>query len=168
MEQYNTESEYLSDYYEWFRKKVLYAIQEGLILFTDFEYSCRLELELMLKSCKSYADYRCVKDRIEREPVKRLLNKIGKHQIVIFGCGNYGKEICIELDVHGEDVVAFCDNNKSLWGNKCYEIEILPPEVCCREYGGAFYLVTCRHETESVKRQLESLGISGDHIGIWP
>ncbi len=168
MEQYNTDSEYLSKFYEWFRKKVFCGIKEGMLSFSDFQQNYRLELELMLKSCKSYADYKYVRDKVEEEPFEKLLEKTGKNKTVIFGCGKYGKEICIKLDAYGVDVVAFCDNNEALWGTDCFGIEIMRPEVCYQKYGDAFYLVACRRDVEAMTRQLEGIGISKVCMTAWP
>ncbi len=127
-----------------------------------------MELELLLKSGRSYADYKYVRDKMETEPLERLREKIGERRVIIFGCGRYGKEICAILDIHGLDVAAFCDNNQTLWGKSCYKIEVMSPEICCREYEDAFFIAACRQGGEDMKRQLEGYGIHRDSIAVWP
>ena len=167
MEQYNTDSEHLSKYYEWFCGKILYALKKELLNLSDFG-GYRMELELLLKSGRSYADYKYVRDKMETEPLERLREKIGERRVIIFGCGRYGKEICAILDIHGLDVAAFCDNNQTLWGKSCYKIEVMSPEICCREYEDAFFIAACRQGGEDMKRQLEGYGIHRDSIAVWP
>lgn len=164
MERYNADSMYLSEYDNWFREKINYAIKEGLLVPSDLGQPRWFELELLLKSSKSFADYRCIKDRMERIPLERLLGRIGGRRAVIFGCGKYGKELCALLDKQEMEIAAFCDNKEILWGTECCGIEIMSPESCNRKYADAAYLIGIKRGAEGVKKQLEGLGIPEGRI----
>lgn len=161
---YQTDSPYLSKYYEWFKQKIQRAVAEGLLKFSVFDQSYRLELQLLLKSTESYTDYKRIKDSIEKEPIDQLVNKIQNRPIVIFGCGKYGKKVCSALDMRGIDIVAFCDNNEKLWNTEYYGIKILEPAKCCGDNGDVVYLIASKYQSEDMKDQLKALGIAEEHI----
>lgn len=161
-EQYQSDSPYLSKYYEWFKGKIQKAMGEGVFSFEDFNRYRRFDLQLLLKSADSYADYKYIKDFLEKEPLEQLLAKIHNNQVVIFGCGKYGKELCMDLHMHGIEVVAFYDNNKNLWGKEYGGIKILNPQKQNNEE--IMYLVASIRHAEEIKKQLEMLGIDKKNI----
>lgn len=161
-EQYQTNSPSLLKYYEWFKGKIQKAMTEGLINFEDFNQYNRFELQLLLKSADSYADYKYIKDFMKKELIDQLLSKIQDCQVVIFGCGKYGKELCMNLDMQGIETVAFYDNNEELWGKEYGGIKILKPKKQDNEE--VMYIVASKLHAEEIKRQLEMLGIDKKHI----
>ncbi len=163
-EQYRIESPYLWDYYLWFQKKIQGAMEEGRLTFADFTKYHRFEIQLLLKSAQSYADYRYVTDCLVREPVEQLMKKIGSEPVVIFGCGKYGKELCVTLDTQGAKIAAFCDNNAMLWETEYGGIKILNPAKCCKKYKDAIYLVASRFYGEEIQVQLTHMGIKDKNI----
>ncbi len=158
IQDYQTNSVFLSQYYEWFKQRMQEAMAEGVFEFSVLEKSCKFELRLLLKSADSYADYKCIRDSVEREPIEQLTAKIQNRPIVIFGCGKYGKELCVALDAQGVEIVAFYDNNEKLWGTEFGGIKIQKPEKQDNE--DIVYLVAVKKYGEEIRKQLETLGIS--------
>lgn len=161
-EQYQSNSPYLYKYYEWFKGKIQKAVDEGLASFEDFDRYNRFELQLLLRSADSYADYKYIKDFLEKDPIEQLLFKIQNCQVVIFGCGKYGKELCMNLYLHGVETVAFYDNNEDLWGKEYGGIKILKPKKQDNEE--VMYVVASKWHAEEIKGQLEMLGIDKKNI----
>lgn len=54
--------------------------------------------------------------------------KLLKRNIIIYGCGNDGKKLYLQLESLKVNVAFFCDSNRELWGKKLFGISILSPE----------------------------------------
>ena len=78
-------------------------------------------------------------------------------KIIIFGCGNRGRDL---LEVLPRNMVSyFCDNDKSRWGGELEGVEIISFEqLKCiwQEYD----IIISAHENRDIIMQLETAGIS--------
>ena len=61
-------------------------------------------------------------------------------------------------------MIAFCDNNESLWGTEYGGINILCPEKCCKENPDAVYVVASRFCAKEIQEQLAAYKIDGKNI----
>ena len=64
-------------------------------------------------------------------------------------------------------VVAYCDNDVSLWNTKIQGMAVLSPEMAACRYPRAVFVVTGRKSAEAMKQQLCSLGIEDRRICIF-
>jgi len=85
---------------------------------------------------------------------------------VIWGTGQGGKMMRYLLH-SGTELVAFCDNNKSLWGTSVDGISVVPPERLADINPDCIYIsILNRDASNDVREQIEKLGIYCDIINI--
>jgi len=83
---------------------------------------------------------------------------------VIFGCGSYGKQTLKKLRPH-YDVVAFCDNNASLYGLVIEDTPVVSlEELLKHEKNGAIVVVSNRTKYRQIAVQLIRLGVNKVYI----
>lgn len=94
-------------------------------------------------------------------------------KLVLFGAGRLGRSAHRKLSALGYDVVAFCDNNKDLWGQSVQGVEILSPSAAAERYSETLPFVVSIWRAEGTHRfldtreQLKALGIhSVVHLGV--
>ena len=91
---------------------------------------------------------------------------IGSHEkIAIFGCGDYGYKAYKEVVSGGRTVVAFLDNNKSLWGKTLNGIKIYSPEMVKNTDIVVGILIANEAHYDDIRQQLIEYGIHSDRIG---
>lgn len=79
-------------------------------------------------------------------------------KIIIFGASGSGSKIFKNLKKF--DVVAFCDNNASKWGNKKENLPIISPEELKKIYDADSYLIQIASTYEQeIIQQLRDMGI---------
>lgn len=80
----------------------------------------------------------------------------GLDGVVIFGAGNYGRELLPILKTCGVPVRFFADNDRSKWGLEFQGIKICSPETL-RDFSG-HVIVTVSRFQEEICRQLQNYG----------
>jgi hypothetical protein len=58
-----------------------------------------------------------------------------------------------------KNIVAYCDNNKTIWGNLQYDIAILSPAQAVESFPEAKYIIANKKNMIDIWKQLESMGI---------
>jgi hypothetical protein len=77
---------------------------------------------------------------------------------VIFGCGPLGRVILAGARAAGLDLVAFADNNQSLWGRSLDGVAIMSPaDAVSRHSRDAFFVVGV-YNSSAPRKQLGDLG----------
>lgn len=80
--------------------------------------------------------------RRERNALEELL-RTRNNRVVLFGCGNLGRQANSALRGIGIVPLAFSDNNQARWGSQVDGLEVLPPIKAVELYGrNATFLVT--------------------------
>ena len=80
--------------------------------------------------------------RRERSALDDLL-RTRNNRVVLFGCGNLGRQAAKALREIGINPLAFSDNNQARWGTLVDGLEVLPPRKAVELYGkNATFLVT--------------------------
>lgn len=102
------------------------------------------------------------------EPSKRklheLLEVVGDKEVVIFGCGSYGKYIHALLEVHKpKHVCAFCDNNREFWHTVIQGAEVVEPFYAARKYIDVQYVIASK-KADEIYEQLIELNIKKSQI----
>lgn len=90
----------------------------------------------------------------------KKIDSIIKEEVVIFGCGVYGKLLYDEMKSKGvNNIKCFCDNNKSITGTVYKNCEVKMPEEAVECYPNACYVITPLDYESEILVQLVSLGI---------
>ncbi len=92
--------------------------------------------------------------------------RMTKQNIVIFGVGNYYRERKEKLHIlAGVKILAFTDNNSSLWHQKIDGVTVIPPDaiktIACEK------IVIMSLYGREIYEQLIGLGIARDRIVLW-
>lgn len=97
----------------------------------------------------------------ERTALDALLDQ-RKRRVVLMGAGTLGRRALLLLREIGADVVAFTDNNRSVWGSEIQNTPVVSPEEAASRYGNsALFLVTIwndRHWFRESWEQMTNLG----------
>lgn len=79
-----------------------------------------------------------------------------RQEIIIYGCGHYGRMIKRNLEICGYSIVCWCDSNSALWG---YEVEgniVLSPEELMPNYANCLVIISSKnYETEMRARLMD-------------
>lgn len=93
-------------------------------------------------------------------------------KLVLFGAGQLGRSAHRKLSMLGYEVVAFCDNNPTLWGQMVQGVAILSPASAAERFAATIPFVVSIWRAEGTHRfldtryQLKALGIhSVIHLG---
>lgn len=89
-------------------------------------------------------------------------------EIVIFGSGNYGKELYKMLkkeEIH--NVKCICDNSTAMQGGKMGELDILSPQEAVEQFPEAMYIITPRGYGDEIVRQLVDMGVNVQQISVF-
>lgn len=88
-----------------------------------------------------------------------------KQPTIIFGSGKLGQFIHAQLLYRRhKNIVAYCDNNRAMWGNMKYDIEILPPVQAVTRFPNAKYIIANKKNVIDMWKQLENMGVERNDI----
>src|SRR5258708_24818917 len=87
-------------------------------------------------------------------------------RVVIFGCGYLGRLTLSGARQAGLEVVAFTDNNRSMWGERLDGIPILPPADAVSQYDRDAFFVVAIYNGTPPRTQLRALGCH--HVVPYP
>lgn len=157
---YNTESEYIKPYFEWFCPNIRMAISDK-ILTEDMYYT---DLPFVLGDVVAFAKRLCDADMEQKQREEFILNKVSGKETVIFGAGARGKAECQLLLQNGITVNAICDNNMSIWGTVLYGKKVYSPKECVQQFRNSTFVVANKFHQDEIKNQLIGLGIEENNI----
>lgn len=84
------------------------------------------------------------------------------YRFVLVGAGNMGRRILARLRGEGIEPLAFTDNEQAQWGRAIDGLEVIPPEIASKHFGGnAAFIVTiynCNHNFPNTRDQFKALG----------
>lgn len=114
-----------------------------------------------------------IKDQIQAENIpvrkqylasayyeRKMKEYRGQGEIVIFGSGNYGRELYKMLRIEGIDSVkCFCDNSVARHGRTITVMYILTPQEAVEIFPQAMYIITPKGYGDEISRQLDHMGI---------
>lgn len=91
-----------------------------------------------------------------------------KEEIVIFGTGNYGRDLYKMLKIENiRSVKCYCDNGIARQGEKMGDLDILSPQDAVERYPNAFYIITPKGYGDEILRQLVKMGVDAMHISVF-
>lgn len=159
---YNTESDHIKPYYEWFCPNIRTAIDDK-ILTEDMYY---VDLPFVLDDVVEFAKRLSDSDREQRQREEYILNKVAGKETVIFGAGARGKTACQLLFRNKIIVNAICDNNMSIWGTVLYGKKVCSPKECVQRFKNSKFVVANKFHKDEIKKQLIDLGIEEKNIVV--
>ncbi len=143
------------------------AEQEGYLSLHKFSEDEQLLYEQLLHAPEKIFDYYMQELYAAAEPFMELVKVIENRDIVIFGCGKYGRFVQALLSCHAAgQMMAFCDNNPELHHKMIQDLEVVSPDAACAKYKKAVFVLSNFNHTDSMKEQLMGMGINEDHIVI--
>ncbi len=144
--------------YGWFSDRLKEAMEEGQISADSLPPGIFKRLQVLLNSPdKVYQQY--LYDQ------RHILGKVESQKYVIFGCGDRGLAAFKRLCEKQGDIIAFMDNNASLWEGHLEGIPILKPQVCAE--ADVNYIIANEAHFDKIKEQLLELGVKKEEIGIF-
>ena len=153
---------------EILREKLLFAVESGVLDPLIMDTKWQEILELFLNGARYIYNYWMDEFQRESAQVCEILKVIDKNQIVIFGCGQYGKFFhAIIENKHLGHAVTYCDNNNEVWGTEIQGMKVLSPDSAVEQYPEAVYIIANLKSAEAIKSQLQGMGITDNHIYIY-
>lgn len=152
----------------WFQEKLGVEIGRGKITEKDIGKAVWDELCLLIGNEDAYAERRLDAKRRRDEEEQKLLNKIGRDRVVVFGCGYRGRDALLFCDRYEIETAVFCDNDISRWGDEFYGYRICAPAELLESYSDAKILISTNKYGQAVREQLEEMGICGERIAVLP
>ncbi len=95
-----------------------------------------------------------------------ILNRIEKEkEIIVVGFSVIGKQLVDILKrIRTGKIIGICDNDTKKYQLYYQGIQIQPIEKTCSLYPNALWIVASQTGYESIKKQLESLGVKGEKV----
>lgn len=118
----------------------------------------------ILQSEKALGEYlSSIYDKLE--VMKQRLEGIpeGK-EVIIFGCGEFGKLVSLYMTYMGRRIDSYIDNNSGLWGKELNGISVLQPQNAIELFPNAVYIVANVEHHNEMKDQLIGYSIHEDSI----
>jgi len=77
---------------------------------------------------------------------------------ILFGAGACGQNTLKYMREHGQEPIAFADNDSTRWGTKFHSVPVLPPKLAKKLNPEATFVVTIYDRSaKDVRRQLEAM-----------
>lgn len=163
---YDTNSEYISPYYIWFKEQISNAIKNHLL---DIDlYQLYPQLHAILKNVYEFSSKLKSEDLVFQEKKEKLLNAVHGKRIIIFGIGSHGLSAVRYLHEHNINVVAACDNNNTLWYTQKYGLPVYSPLECIQKFPNGIYIIAIKKSNMAIFKQLINMGINQTNIFIYP
>lgn len=154
--------------YEWFKHTITKEISAGF-----FEYDClgkedAAEFWMLINNIDCYADVVMAKKAVSDEKDNKLKDHIGERNVVLFGCGLYGKN-ALDLFINKPFICvdAITDNGKKNQGTYIRDIEVIDPDNAIGEYPNDCFVISNKRHVEDIEKQLKDSGIRAEQIMVW-
>lgn len=90
--------------------------------------------------------------------------KIAGRQLIIFGCGAWGKSL-LKLLFHKEDMIlCYTDNNESLWETKLEGCKVVSPAIAVDKYPEALFVIANKLHGDEIALQMKGMGVQEARI----
>ncbi len=150
-------------YYRWFKEKIENAKKQGIINKERIHSVILDKVEALLISEECYIE----KVQEHEKRIKISIGEPKEFQVVIFGCGYYGYNAYRWLKKQGYTILAFIDNDQSLWKNTIDGFLVSSPQQIVGIAECAKYLIANEQHSGEMKRQLLDLGVEEEDICIY-
>lgn len=100
----------------------------------------------------------------DKEILREIINTVNDKDCIIFGCGQWGRDVIKKLDYYNRKIVAITDNNKKMWHSKIDGVEVLPPNEVIKKWPNGVFVIANKKHTREMKNQLLIMGIAKENI----
>lgn len=138
-----------NDICKWFCIRLAEAERWGYVKESDLPQALREGYRYLLNPVLGYVAYK----NIIKEKLKEFLGT--DNRIVIFGCGNYGKQAGALLIAEGYKIDRYMDNDEALWGKTIEGIPIVSPDYVPKFSSDTRYIIANEKYGEEIKKQLK-------------
>ncbi len=149
---------------EWFKETLQEAVKNHRVTAGNVGEYIWEKANILINNEKVFCDEWKKHWREKECAEKELLYRIGNSRIIIFGCGNYGRESLLFFDRHNIVIAAFCDNNHELWETEYCGYSVQCPQKLLTQYLDAKIIISVKRHQEDIKKQLVTMGIDGSRI----
>lgn len=119
--------------------------------------------------------YAVLKEEKEREEcVRRDTTKKESYavfaqrgNVIIFGCGNYGRQVLDILTNERDNILCWCDNDCQKWGQYIDGMEVVSPANLKNLSVELNFIIANKYHAEEIKEQLNLIGINDQSISIY-
>lgn len=138
----------------WFRDKLVKAQHDGYVSSEMLPAGLRRTYEVLIDPKKDYTEYRL-------EKARQMRDFLGEgHPVVIFGCGNYGRDALEYIRTLGCIVTSFMDNSDDLWGRSIGSITVESPDKMRTLPDGTRYVVANENHADEIVSQIREFADS--------
>ena len=141
------------------------ALYDGLLSKDLFTLERWQKLQLLLQDPHLLYESYVEEFRKKENAINRLIGEIGGRQVIIFGCGKWGRFLHARLACEKSDcVVGYCD---TLHGGKEVQVQgkkVMKPEEAVYEYPEAVYVIANKYQADGMREKLCLLGIKEENI----
>ena len=168
---WNWRIEQLQTPYIWFKKELKHVLDTGIITKDMYTHEQWDELMLLMLSPQEHCELAKAKDTREKNLHKKIIEKIAKRPVVIFGCGVRGNRFMMFCNQYNIPIRAFCDNNLSAL--KHYSYDVVSPNQLAKmtKKENLVIVISVLNGKENIYEQIKKLEISADTIeeipNIW-
>lgn len=145
------------------------AVKNGNISLENVGEKNWKKIELSLKDLLAFDQYMQSQKQLEDTKRRKFLDCLNHAKdIILFGCGDQGKNLYVYSSLHEiSQIRAYTDNREDLWGKSIFGKKIFPPKSAIEKYPNAYYVIAIEDEKvqKMVQEQLNGLGIPMDHMG---
>lgn len=161
---YDTDSAYVRDDYEWFSTTLLQAVERSEFDLDKLPEGFRGGLLYILGDCKKYAKELWEQEERRKREEDTLMRQIGNNDVVVFGAGKWGKVAVQRLLKSGIKPVFIYDNNEAIWGEFICDVKISRPE---KTAGNVLVFIANKLHRGEIMQQLMEMGTLQEQIAYW-
>lgn len=90
---------------------------------------------------------------------KAYLTDTGEKEVIVFGCGKWGRRCINDLLKKGCPVIGWCDNDREKWGKKFMDYPIYSTEELQQMKDRISVIIATQHFSQ-IRKQLQESGIN--------
>lgn len=170
LEDYNTDSLYYNEPYDWFSKLIREEWKKGNILFSNLNRESIKDIWLFAfdqnRYCERIKTENILLNSIKEEMKETIKNL--KRPFAIFGSGERGRRFLEEyVFPSGLKPLCFVDNDKSKCGSYLDGVPILDPKTATEKYKNIFYFIANKKNSIDIEIQLLECRVEKDNILIF-
>lgn len=152
-----------------FRQIIRQDREDGLLRQEEMFPKHWIEMRLFTESPEAFEAYITICAEARYTPYRDFIRKMsGQAPIVVFGAGKAASYALCLMRMNGiENIQAFCDNDKTKWGNHYLGYKVLPPKEAFEKYPEAQYLIASCAHSEEIREQLSRQGVAEEKISVY-
>lgn len=156
------------EYIDLIQNKMKTVLAEKWIAESDLQENEKEDLKIFLVDGYGIFDkYQKVYEQ-SKDALMGILTAIRDKEVIIFGCGNYGKFLCAQMIRHGVGrAVAFCDNKAEMYGKSIWDIPVESPQGAVHRYPHGCFVIANAKYSDEMRDQLMHLGVDRNQIYLY-